>query len=51
MLQISDIPIISLDLETGGLVPGIHTPLSIGAVVVSGDNNPEITDKNSFYVQ
>ena len=54
MLRISDLSIISLDLETGGLVPGTHTPLSIGAVVVPGGGNlvqNEITDKNSFYIQ
>ena len=56
-LKISDIPIISLDLETGGLIPGKHTPLAIGAVVVpNGDNlakndTYKITDENSFYVQ
>lgn len=57
MLRISDLPVISLDLETGGLVPGTHTPLSIGAVVVPGGGNLiqneiyEVTDKNSFYIQ
>lgn len=57
MIKISDIPIISLDLETGGLIPGKHTPLSIGAVVVPNtdsllrNNVYEITEKNSFYVQ
>lgn len=54
MLKISDVSIISLDLETGGLTPGKHTPLSIGAVIVSGgtiEDTHKVTDKNSFYVQ
>jgi hypothetical protein len=57
MLRISDIPVISLDLETGGLVPGKHTPLSIGAVMVPGSgpldkvDGYKITKENSFYVQ
>lgn len=56
MLKISDMPVISLDLETGGLTPGKHTPLSIGAVVLpQGDSEPEkaheITKENSFYAQ
>lgn len=60
MLKTSDVSIVSLDLETGGLQPGKHTPLSIGAVVVSniGDlsdgtsgDKPTTTDKNSFYIQ
>ncbi len=55
MLRISDIPIISLDIETGGLVAGTHTPLSIGAVIVPRGGNlgikHEITEKNSFYIQ
>lgn len=58
MLRIADVPVISLDLETGGLIPGRHTPLAIGAVVLPGggnlprdDESYEITDKNSFYIQ
>lgn len=54
MLKISDIPVISLDLETGGLIPGKHTPLAIGAVVVPGGGGGEtyeIKDQNSFYIQ
>lgn len=54
MLKISDMPVISLDLETGGLTPGKHTPLSIGAVVLPprrSDKDHEITEENSFYVQ
>ncbi len=52
MLRISNTPIVSLDLETGGLIPGKHTPLAIGAVMVpSGDETYEINDQNSFYIQ
>lgn len=58
MSRLSDVPIISLDLETGGLIPGKHSVLSIGAVVVpikqligGKDEIYEITDKNSFYAQ
>jgi DNA polymerase III epsilon subunit-like protein len=54
MLKISDVPIISLDLETSGLIPGKHVPLSIGAVVLpddSCDGTYEVNDKNSFYTQ
>lgn len=58
MLKISDMSVISIDLETGGLVPGRHTPLAIGAVVLPGSGNLprndkpyEVTYKNSFYVQ
>lgn len=49
-LPISYLPIISLDLETGGLMPGKHTPLSIGAVKLNADHS-EINENNSFYVQ
>ena len=50
MAKISDISIISLDLETGGLTLGKHTPLSIGAVVLrQGDHS--VTEENSFYTQ
>ncbi len=56
MLRISDLPIISLDLETGGLIPGKHTPLSIGAVAYPGDYSTEDDwsshcARNSFYIQ
>lgn len=59
MIQIDDITVISLDLETGGLIPGKHTPLSIGAVILptrgnlpmNKNKNYEITKENSFYVQ
>ena len=57
MLRISDIPVVSLDLETGGLVPGKHTPLAIGAVFVPGSgpldkiDGYKATKENSFYVQ
>ncbi|KKN98832.1 hypothetical protein LCGC14_0140730 [marine sediment metagenome] len=54
----TDNPIISLDLETGGLEPGKHSVLSIGAVVVPNPGNFEdknitydVTEENSFYVQ
>ncbi len=49
-LRISSLPIISVDLETGGLTPGKHTPLSIGAVRLNADHS-EINESNSFYVQ
>ena len=54
MSRLGEPPFISLDLETGGLVPGKHSVLSIGAVVVpiSGGNEVyEITGENSFYTQ
>lgn len=54
MSRLGDVPIISLDLETGGLIPGKHSVLSIGAVVVpisDGNEVYEITDENSFYAQ
>lgn len=56
MIRLHNYPLISLDLETGGLTPGVHTPLAIGAVVVPhGDYNStdthEVTEENSFYVQ
>lgn len=57
MLKVCDVPVISLDLETGGLVPGKHTPLAIGAVVIPSidhllhTDTHKVTDANSFYVQ
>jgi hypothetical protein len=55
MSRLGEAPIISLDLETGGLVPGKHSVISIGAVVVpiscGWDEIYEITDENSFYTQ
>lgn len=57
MGRISDLPILSLDLETGGLVPGKHTVLAIGAVVVPTGGGVdrekpfELTDDNFFYTQ
>lgn len=58
MSKISDLPIVSLDLETGGLIPGQHTPLSIGAVIVPGGDGSvthnlpyKVTENNSFYIQ
>lgn len=45
MSKICDIPVVSLDLETGGLIPGKHTPLAIGAVVLSD------AEMASYYVQ
>jgi len=50
MLRISDIPILALDLETGGLIPGKHTPLSIGAVWLNSPRLP-VDETNSFYAQ
>lgn len=49
MSLLTEMPVISLDLETGGLIPNKHTPLSIGAVVL--DHGHDVTDKNSFYIQ
>jgi len=49
-LRISNLPVVSLDLETGGLIPGKHTPLSIGAVWMNCSHDA-VTDKNSFYIQ
>ena len=49
-LRISDIPILALDLETGGLIPGKHTPLSIGAVWLDSSRLP-VDETNSFYAQ
>ena len=49
-LPISYVPIVSVDLETGGLIPGKHTPLSIGAIKLNADHS-EINENNSFYVQ
>lgn len=43
-------PIISLDLETSGLIQGKHVPLSIGAVKVGLDPS-KVDEYNSFYVQ
>jgi len=57
MLRISGLPVISIDLETGGLIPGKHTPLAIGAVVVPGSGpldkieGYKVTEENSFYIQ
>jgi hypothetical protein len=57
MSLISDVPIVSVDLETGGLVAGRHTPLSIGAVRqprsqdFSSDGRCIVNSDNSFYVQ
>lgn len=45
------IQIIALDLETAGLVPGRHVPLSIGAVKIGVDEETGINDSNSFYMQ
>lgn len=42
--------IIALDLETAGLIPGKHVPLSIGAVKVNSDHT-DINERNSFYAQ
>lgn len=42
--------IVSLDLETTGLIPGKHVPISIGAVKL-GEHNEYISSENSFYVQ
>jgi len=50
MPEINDLPILALDLETGGLTPGEHTPLSIGAVWLDGPRLP-IDETNSFYAQ
>ena len=52
--------IIALDLETSGLIPGVHKPLAIGAAVVKQFGNialPSynidrlISQQNAFYVQ
>ena len=58
MLIIDDRPVISLDLETGGLEPGKHTVLSIGAAIVPGfgfcrhkNESYAVTKNNSFYCQ
>lgn len=57
MCRVGNLPIISLDLETGGLIPGKHTVLAIGAVVVpirdgvDGEKPFELTDSNCFYAQ
>lgn len=51
MSKICDIPVISLDLETGGLIPGKHTPLAIGAVVFPGGDLPAVPEMVSYYVQ
>lgn len=52
VLKISDLPIVSIDLETAGLTPGKHVPLSIGAVIPRAcDDTYEVTEDNSFYVQ
>jgi len=45
-----DTNIISLDLETSGIIPGKHVPLSIGAVKLDADLGGHIS-VNSFYVQ
>ncbi len=42
--------IISLDLETTGIIPGKHVPISIGAVKLDADLNGHVSI-NSFYVQ
>lgn len=42
--------IISLDLETSGIIPGKHVPLSIGAVKLDADLGGHVS-VNSFYVQ
>lgn len=42
--------IISLDLETTGIIPGKHVPISIGAVRLDADLNGHVST-NSFYVQ
>ncbi len=42
--------IISLDLETTGIIPGKHVPISIGAVKLDADLDGHIS-VNSFYVQ
>lgn len=49
-IPISHLPIVSVDLETGGLTPGKHTPLSIGAVKLDADHSV-INCDNSFYIQ
>ncbi len=52
VLKISDLPIVSINLETAGQTPGRHVPLSIGAVIPGecGDIH-EVTEDNSFYIQ
>lgn len=42
--------IISLDLETTGVIPGKHVPISIGAVKMDTDLDRHVST-NSFYVQ
>lgn len=42
--------IISLDLETTGIIPGKNVPISIGAVKLDADLNGRLS-VNSFYVQ
>jgi len=42
--------ILSLDLETTGLIPGKHVPISIGAVKLD-EHNEYRSSENSFYVQ
>lgn len=42
--------IISLDLETTGIIPGKHVPISIGAVKLDADLGGHVS-VNSFYVQ
>ncbi len=48
--MIKDCKIISLDLETSGIVPGKHVPLSIGAVKLYADLHGHLS-VSSFYVQ
>lgn len=42
--------IVSLDLETTGIIPGKHVPISIGAVKLDADLDGRVSI-NSFYVQ
>ena len=42
--------IISLDLETTGIIPGKHVPISIGAVKLDADRGGHVS-VNSFYMQ
>ena len=50
MPKISNAPILAIDLETGGLIPGKHTPLAIGAVWLDSPRLP-VDETNSFYAQ
>ena len=49
-ISVDNVRIIALDLETTGLIPGKHVPISIGAVKMDLDHDI-INSRNSFYVQ